>query len=123
MHFFKYVKKFVNSSFRIINNTILENTEKGKKVETRKLLNKELFQIKEDLLNNTLLSNSKYHDWINQHRNHIFPTDYIDSYEFDIKNNPQKYIKHMIYMCLQIEESGTKSFQFFPFLLTHHLRF
>ena len=114
LHFFKYVKKFVNSSFRIINNTILENTEKGKKVEVRKLLNKELFQIKEDLLNNTLLSNSKYHNWIDQHRNNIFPIDFIDSYEFDIKNNPQKYFKYMIYMCLEIEKIGTASYQFFP---------
>ena len=114
MHFFKYVKKFVNSSFRIINNTILENTEKGKKVETRKLLNKELFQIKEDLLNNTFLSNSKYHDWINQHRNNIFPIDFTNSYEFDIQNNPQKYFKYMIYMCLEIEKINTASYQFFP---------
>ena len=114
LHFFKYVKKFVNSSFKIINNTILENTEKGKKVEVRKLLNQELFQIKEDLFNNTLLSNSKYHNWINQHRNNIFPIDFIDSYEFDIKNNPQKYFKYMIYMCLEIEKIGTASYQFFP---------
>ena len=114
LHFFKYVKKFVNSSFRIINNTILENTEKGKKVEVRKLLNKELFQIKEDLLNNTLLSNSKYHNWIDQHRNNIFPIDFINSYEFDIQNNPQKYFKSMIYMCLEIEKIGTASYQFFP---------
>ena len=114
LHFFKYVKKFVNSSFKIINNTILENTDKGKKVETRKLLNKELFQIKEDLFNNTLLSNSKYHTWINQHRNNIFPIDFINSYEFDIQNNPQKYFKSMIYMCLEIEKIGTASYQFFP---------
>ena len=39
---------------------------------------------------------------------------FVNSYEFDIMNNPQKYIKSMIYMCLQIEELGTKSFQFFP---------
>jgi hypothetical protein len=114
LHFFKYVKKFVNSSFRIINNTILENTDKGKKVEVRKLLNKELFQIKEDLLNNTLLSNFKYHDWINLHRNNIFPVDFINSYEFDIQNNPQKYFKSMIYMCLEIEKINTASYQFFP---------
>jgi hypothetical protein len=114
LHFFKYVKKFVNSSFKIINNNILDNTDKGKKVETRKLLNKELFQIKEDLFNNTLLSNSKYHSWINQHRNNIFPTDFINSYDYDIQFNPQKYIKSMIYMCLEIEKIGTSSYQFFP---------
>ena len=114
LHFFKYVKKFVNSSFRKIHNNILENTQKGKKIETRKLLNKELFQVKEDLLNNTLLSDLKYHEWINQNRNNIFPLDFINSYEFDIQNNPQKYIKSMIYMCLEIEKIGCASYQFFP---------
>ena len=114
INFMSYVKRFVNSSFKKINNELLENAPRGTKVQLRKQLNKDLYEIKEDLINNTLLSNSKYHQWINQHRNYIFPIDYTDSYEFDIKNNPQKYIKYMIYMCLQIEELGTKSFQFFP---------
>jgi hypothetical protein len=114
LHFFKYVKRFVNSSFKIIHNTILENIEKGKKTETRKLLNKDLFLIKEDLFNNTLLSNPIYHEWINKHRNNIFPNNFINSYEHDIQINPQKYIKSMIYMCLEIEKVGTKSYQFFP---------
>jgi hypothetical protein len=113
-HFFKYVKKFVNSSYKNINNIILENTKDSLKIETRKLLNKELYEIKEDLINNTLLSNVKYHEWINKHRNNIFPTEFINSYDFDIQSNPQKYIKAMIYMCLEIEKIGTASYQFFP---------
>ena len=114
MHFFKYVNKFVNSSFKIINNNILENTVRGKRVEIRKQLNYELFQIKQDLFNNTLLSDSKYHGWINQHRNNIFPTEFINSYDFDIQTNPQRYFKSMIYMCLEIEKIGTASYQFCP---------
>ncbi len=114
LHFFKYVKRFVNSSYKLIHNEILEKCDKKEKVEKRKLLNKELFEVKEDLCNNTLLSDPKYHDWINQHRNNIFPIDYINSYEFDIENNPQKYLKSMIYMCLEIEKIGTASYQFFP---------
>lgn len=114
MHFIKYVKRFVNSSFKIQNNKIVEETEKGQKTETRKQLNKDLYEIKEDLLNNTLNSNEKYHEWINQHRNNIFPKEFKNSYEFDIQNNPQKYFKAMIYMCLEIEKQETKSFQFFP---------
>jgi hypothetical protein len=114
LHFFKYVKKFVNSSYKKINNTILENTKDSLKNESRKLLNKELYEIKEDLINNTLLSNVKYHEWINKHRNNIFPTEFINSYDYDIQTNPQKYIKAMIYMCLEIEKIGTASYQFFP---------
>ena len=114
MHFIKYVKRFVNSSFKKQNNGILENVEKGKKTETRKQLNKDLYEIKEDLLNNTLNCNEKYHIWIKKHRDNIFPKEFKHSYEFDVQNNPQRYFKSMIYMCLEIEKQGTKSFQFFP---------
>lgn len=114
MHFVKYVKRFVNSCFKKQNNKLIDECEKGKKTELRKILNKELYEIKEDLLNNSLKCNKKYHEWINKHRNNIFPKEYKHSYEFDIENNPQKYIKGMIYMCLEIEKEGTKAFQFFP---------
>jgi len=77
-------------------------------------LNKDLYEIKLDLINNTLLSNKKYHTWINLHKDNIFPYLFTDSYGFDIKNNPYKYMKGMIYMCLELEKIGTKTFQFFP---------
>ena len=114
LNFIKYVNRFVNSTYRKLNNELVEKAEKGKKTELRKQLNKEIYEVKQDLINNTLLSNEKYHIWINKHRNNILPIDFVNSYEFDIMNNPQKYIKSMIYMCLQTEELGTKSFQFFP---------
>lgn len=113
-NFIKYVKRFVNSCFKKSNNELLNNCEKGIKTKLRKELNKDLYDIKEDLLNNTLKSNIKYHTWINKHKVNIFPTEYRNSYEFDIQNNPQKYIKGMIYMCIEIEREKTKSFQFFP---------
>ncbi len=114
LHYFKYVNRFVNSSFKKQNNEIVEKAEKGKKTEIRKQLNKELQEIKQDLLNNTLNSNVKYHNWINTHREKIFYKDFVNSYEFDVENNPQKYLKSMIYMCLELEKLETKSFQFFP---------
>ena len=114
LHFIKYVKRFVNSCFKNQNNELLEKCEKGTKTKLRKELNKDLYEIKEDLFNNTLKSNNKYHDWINKHRNNIYPSQYNHSYDFDIENNPQNYIKGMIYMCLEIEKEKTKSFQFFP---------
>ena len=114
MHFIKYVKLFVNSSFKKQNNDLLSQCEKGTKTNLRKELNKDLYEIKEDLLNKTLKSNVKYHKWINTHNKCIFPTECKDSYEIDVHGNPQNYIKSMIYMCLEIEKHGTKSFQFFP---------
>jgi hypothetical protein len=114
LHFIKYLNRFVNSSYKKQNNELLEKCEKGTKTKLRKELNKDLYEIKQDLLNNTLNSNNKYHEWINKHKINIFPNSYNTSYEFDIQNNPQNYIKGMIYMCLEIEKIGTKSFQFFP---------
>ena len=114
LHFIKYLNRFVNSSFKKQNNELLEKCEKGTKKKLRKELNKDLYEIKQDLINNTLNSNNKYHEWINKHKNNIFPKEFNTSYEFDIQNNPQSYIKGMIYMCLEIEKIGTKSFQFFP---------
>ena len=114
LNFSSYVKRFVNSSFKKINNNLLDNAPHGTKIKLRKELNKDLYDIKEDLFNNTLLSNNKYHEWINKHRKNIFPSIIINSFEFDIKQNPQKYLRNMIYMCNEIESIGTKLFQFFP---------
>jgi hypothetical protein len=114
LNFSSYVKRFVNSSFKKINNDLLDNAPHGTKIKLRKELNKDLHDIKEDLFNNTLLSNVKYHEWINKHRKNIFPSNIINSFEFDIKQNPQKYLRNMIYMCNEIESIGTKLFQFFP---------
>ncbi len=80
----------------------------------RKELNKDLYEIKQDLINNTLKCNVKYHEWINTHKINIFPLEYTNSYEHDIQINCQNYLKGMIYMCLEIEKLNTKSFQFFP---------
>ena len=52
-----------------------------------KLLNKELFEVKEDLINNTLKSNEKYHNWINKQVLHPF----VFVYEYD-------------YQCQQIQK-------------------
>jgi hypothetical protein len=114
LHFIKYLNRFVNSSFKKQNNKLLEKCEKGTKTKLRKELNKDLYEIKQALINNTLNSNNKYHEWINKHKVNIFPKEFNTSYEFDIQNNPQNYIKGMIYMCLEIEKLETKSFQFFP---------
>jgi hypothetical protein len=114
MHFFKYINRFVNSSFKKINNDLIEKAKEGTKTQLRKQLNKEIYEVKQDLLNNTLNSNEKYHKWIKTHRHNIFYKNFVNSYEFDIQNNPQRYLKSMIYMCEQIEKLETKSFQFFP---------
>jgi hypothetical protein len=114
LNFISYIKRFVNSSFRKLNNEIIDKAPKGTKTKLRKELYKDLYDIKQDIIDNTLLSNNKYHAWINQHKNNIRPNDIVNSLDYDITNNPQKYLKSMIYMCLELEKLEVKSFQFFP---------
>lgn len=108
LHFFDYVKRFVNSYFKHINQEKLEDKEFIKQ------LYKELNTVKNDIINNTLTSDSKYHSWLAEHRNKIIPKDFNTNYYYDIKVSPYKYMKPMIFMCLELEKLEKKSFQFFP---------
>lgn len=114
MHFIDYIKRFVNSYFKNIYQNELQNKE------FKKQFYKELQQVKNDIINDTeiLTCDEKYHTWLNTNRYKIVPENYDTSYFYDIKVNPQKYLKHMIFMNLQLEEMNTKMFQFFP-LQTH----
>ena len=114
LNFLSYVRRFVNSSFKAQNKTLLENTSKDSKTKLREKLNKDLWEIKNDLFNNTLICDKKYHEWINKHKHNMFPKEFKNSYEFDVQHYPQKYLKNMIYMCLELEKIDGKSFQFFP---------
>jgi hypothetical protein len=108
MNFINYVKRFVNSYFKSIYKDELQNKD------FRKQLYKELQLVKNDITNETLLSDPKYHSWLNKNRYKIVPQEYDTSYYYDIKANPQRYLKYMIFMNLQLEEKEAKMFQFFP---------
>jgi len=114
MHFIDYIKRFVNSYFKNIYQNELQNKE------FKKQFYKELQQVKNDIINDAkiLTCDEKYHNWLNDNRYKIVPENYDTSYFYDIKVDPQKYLKHMIFMNLQLEEMNTKMFQFFP-LQTH----
>ena len=114
MHFIDYIKRFVNSYFKNIYQNELQNKE------FKKQFYKELQQVKNDIINDAeiLTCDEKYHNWLNDNRYKIVPENYDTSYFYDIKVNPQKYLKYMIFMNLHLEEMNTKMFQFFP-LQTH----
>ena len=97
LNYIKYINRFVNSSFS-------KDSKKG------------LYQIKKDIQENTLLSNEKYHNWINLHKFNIIPITINNKYtlQHDLDYNPQFYLSRMIYMCKELENNNTKSFQFFP---------
>ena len=108
IHFFDYIKRFVNSYFKHLYKEQIENKE------FKKQLYKEINLVKNDIINNTLTCDEKYHNWLKENRYKIVPENFENSYYYDIKITPYKYLKNMIFMCLELEKIERKSFQFFP---------
>jgi hypothetical protein len=115
IRFFDYIKRFVNCYFKYIYQEQIENKE------FKKQLYKEINLVKNDIINNTVTCHEKYHSWLKENRYNIVPETSAKpcepmetSYYYDIKITPYKYLKHMIFMCLELEKIERKSFQFFP---------
>ena len=108
LHFFDYVNRFINSYFKH------QYQDKINDKEFKKQLFKELYSVKSDIINGTLKSNEKYHTWINENRYKIVPQSFDKSYHYDVKCNPQKYLKHMVFMNTELEKIEGKMYQFFP---------
>ena len=108
IHFFDYIKRFVNSYFKHLYKEQIENKE------FKKQLYKEINLLKNDIINNTLTCDEKYHNWLKENRYKIVPENFENNYYYDIKITPYKYLKNMIFMCLELEKIERKSFQFFP---------
>ncbi|AYV80427.1 MAG: hypothetical protein Harvfovirus1_52 [Harvfovirus sp.] len=113
-HFFDYLRRFVNQSFKASNEIILSQYKGKAKIQQQKILTAEIFLVKNDLINYTITSDPKYHNWLNYYRPKILPTQYNISLEHDIDSTPQKYLKYMITMNKLLEEETLKGFQFFP---------
>ena len=108
MHFFDYVNRFINSYFKVLYKDEITNKE------FKKQLFKDLYVVKNDIINGTLNANEKFHNWINNYRYKIVPEDFEVSYYYDIKATPQKYLKYMIFMNIELEKIEGKMYQFFP---------
>jgi hypothetical protein len=108
MHFFDYVNRFINSYFKVLYKNDITNKD------FKKQLFKDLYVVKNDILNGTLKANVKFHNWINEYRYKIVPEEFEVSYYYDIKATPQKYLKYMIFMNIELEKIEGKMYQFFP---------
>ena len=113
-NYFDYIRRYVNLYFYSFYKDELEN-----KIVDKKELNKELKLLKNDLFYNTLNSDSKYHYWIKENKHKMLPV--LDSiiteeqnYFYDIKVHPQKYLKHMIWISIEIESLNKKMFNILP---------
>jgi hypothetical protein len=108
MHFFDYVNRFINSYFKVFYKNEITNKD------FKKQLFKDLYVVKNDILNGSLKSNIKFHNWINEYRYKIVPEEFEVSYYYDVKATPQKYLKYMIFMNIELEKIEGKMYQFFP---------
>jgi|TARA_Y100000385_G_scaffold5470_1_gene6022 hypothetical protein len=108
MHFFDYVNRFINSYFKVFYKNEITNKE------FKKQLFKDLYVVKNDIINGTLNASDKFHNWIKEYRYRIVPEEYEVNYYYDVKSTPQKYLKYMIFMNIELEKIDGKMYQFFP---------
>ena len=115
-HFVKHLFKYINCLFKEPKSLeIKKETDKEKRKELYKELNQEIRDLKSDLINNKI-ENSKeeYHSWIRENKGFLFPNKVNKSVAYDVKCNPEKYIKFSFYINQKIEELGKRPYQVIP---------
>ena len=115
-HFVKHLFKYINCLFKEPKSLeIKKEKDKIKRKELYKNLNQEIRDLKSDLINNKI-ENSKedYHSWIRENKGFLFPNKVNKSVAYDVKVNPEKYIKYSFYINQKIEEFGKRPYQVIP---------
>jgi len=115
-HFVKHLFKYINCLFKEPKSLeIKKEKDKEKRKELYKELNQEIRELKSDLINNKI-ENSKeeYHSWIRENKGFLFPNKVNKSVAYDVKCNPEKYIKYSFYINQKIEELGKRPYQTIP---------
>ena len=115
-HFVKHLFKYINCLFKEPKSLeIKKETDKEKRKELYKIMNQEIRDLKSDLINNKI-ENSKeeYHSWIRENKGFLFPNKVNKSIAYDVKCNPEKYIKYSFYINQKIEELGKRPYQTIP---------
>lgn len=107
LNYVTYINKFVNYNLKDYK---LEGDEKKQQL-------KELKQVKSDIINNTLISKSKYHLWIKKNKSKIIP-DLKDGEELfkllHSRNDSLKLHPYMMFMNNYFEKNKKKTLQQFP---------
>ena len=109
MHYFDYIRRFINSCFKH------KFKEEMKDKEFKKQLFKDLKKLKNDIINNTTTCDTKYQTWLKENRYSIIPKEvHKNGYYYDIQIKPQKYLKYMIWMNIELEKIDGTMYQFMP---------
>ncbi len=110
-HFIQHLNKFVNITFEVkdkLDQITKDNKDLKIRKEKHKEFNQEINKIKKDLTSfNELTSDTKYHKWILEQRKLIYQTKIKfeeDNIYYDLKVNPQDYLKSMFYICGELEK-------------------
>jgi len=111
-HLFRYIHCLFKQARLIEIKTI---KDKVKRKELYKVINQDIRDLKSDLINDKIkLSKPEYHDWIKATRPFLFPAKITKSVAYDVKVNPEKYIKHSFFINKKIEEMGRRPYQVIP---------
>ena len=115
-HFVKHLFKYINLLFKDPKSIeIKTEKDKQKRKELYKELNQDIRDLKSDLINNKIeVSKPEYHTWIKENKGFLFPTKVNKSVAYDVKANPEKYIKYSFYINQKIEELGKRPYQVIP---------
>jgi hypothetical protein len=115
-HFIKHLYKLINIKFKKPKSEeIKKEKDKEKRKELYKELNIDIRNLKSDLIERHILdSKEEYHDWIKQNINLLLPENFTKSISYDIKANPEKYIKYSMYINNEIEKLEGKPYAFIP---------
>ena len=110
-----HLKMFVNKYFvkQFENDEANKKLNSDDKTKMRKQLKTELSKVKNDLLNNTMTSDNKYHQWINTYRAELIPVNFGKNLVDDVMKDPQKYLIYMYKIAKHLGELGMKQIQFF----------
>lgn len=103
------IKKNFFKAFNLFINTYFE-----KNFKTRKELYSATKLIKNDFIYNTIESNKDYHKFLNKFRDKIFPELKESNHYLQLEKNPQQYLQYLIFINLELEKLGKKTFQIFP---------
>jgi len=115
-HFLKHLYKYINVKFKKPKSEeIKKEKDKTKRKELYKELNADIRNLKSDIIDRQILdSKEEYHQWIKDNINLMLPDKFTKSIPYDIKANPEKYIKYSIYINNEVEKLGSKPYAFVP---------
>ena len=113
-NFIKHLDNFVTTTFKIKTQdqyNILKT--KNEKDKFKKQLNKDLRELKNDLLNGTSNCKGVYLEWLKINRELLVPQIKV-SIPYDLKTNTSIFFKYLIYINIELENNKRKTYNIFP---------